>query len=75
MTTDWKTIEQKYYMFCVRRQPIVIVRGEGTKVWDDVGKEYLDFTSGWAVNNIGHSHSKNTVDTNKNVVVWFNKVT
>ena len=56
MTTDWKTIEQKYYMFCVRRQPIVIVRGEGTKVWDDVGKEYLDFTSGWAVNNIGHSN-------------------
>ena len=56
MTTDWKAIEQKYYMFCVRRQPIVIVRGEGTKVWDDVGKEYLDFTSGWAVNNIGHSN-------------------
>mgnify|MGYP001284213116 FL=1 len=56
MTTDWKKIEQKYYMFCVRRQPIVIVRGEGTKVWDDVGKEYLDFTSGWAVNNIGHSN-------------------
>ncbi len=56
MATDWKAIERKYYMFCVRRQPIVIVRGEGTKVWDDEGKEYLDFTAGWAVNNIGHSN-------------------
>ena len=56
MTTDWKALESKYYMFVVRRQPVVIVRGEGTRVWDDVGKEYLDFTSGWAVNNIGHAN-------------------
>ena len=56
MATDWKAVEQKYYMFCVRRQPIVIVRGEGTRVWDDEGKEYLDFTAGWAVNNIGHAN-------------------
>ena len=55
MATDWKAVEQKYYMFCVRRQPIVIVRGEGTRVWDDEDKEYLDFTAGWAVNNIGHA--------------------
>jgi acetylornithine/N-succinyldiaminopimelate aminotransferase len=56
MATDWKAIESKYYMFTVRRQPIVIVRGEGTRVWDDAGKEYLDFTAGWAVNNIGHAN-------------------
>ena len=56
MATDWKALESKYYMFCARRQPVVIVRGEGTKVWDDTGKEYLDFTSGWAVNNIGHAN-------------------
>ena len=56
MTTDWKDIESRYYMFVVRRQPVVIVRGEGTRVWDDDGKEYLDFTAGWAVNNIGHSN-------------------
>lgn len=57
MTTDWMEIESKYYMFVVRRQPIVIVRGEGTRVWDVDGKEYLDFTSGWAVNNVGHANS------------------
>ena len=56
MTTDWKAMESQYYMFLVRRQPMVLERGEGTKVWDTDGNEYLDFTSGWAVNNIGHAN-------------------
>ena len=56
MTTDWKEVESKYYMFVVRRQPVVIVKGDGTRVWDVDGKEYLDFTSGWAVNNAGHAN-------------------
>ena len=43
-------------MQVVRRQPVTIVKGLGTKVWDDENKEYLDFTSGWAVNNLGHCH-------------------
>ena len=55
MTTDWKAVESKYYMFCARRQPIVIVRGQGSRVWDEDGREYLDFTSGWAANSIGHA--------------------
>ena len=56
MTTSeqWKELESKYYMFLVRRQPMVLERGEGARVWDVDGKEYLDFTSGWAVNNAGH---------------------
>jgi predicted acetylornithine/succinylornithine family transaminase len=49
-------VESKYYMFVVRRQPVVLVRGEGTRVWDVNDKEYLDFTSGWAVNNAGHAN-------------------
>ena len=57
MVTDWKEIESRYYMNVVRRQPVVIVRGEGTRVWDDAGKEYLDFTAGWAVNNVGHANA------------------
>ena len=56
-TTDWKEVESKYYMFVVRRQPVVIVKGDGTRVWDVDGKEYLDFTSGWAVNNAGHANA------------------
>jgi len=35
---------------------IEVVRGEGTKVWDSQGREYLDFTTGIAVSNLGHSH-------------------
>ena len=56
MTTNWIALEEKYYAQTVRRQPIVLVRGEGTRVWDADGKEYLDFTAGWAVTNLGHSH-------------------
>ncbi|MFL2764105.1 MAG: aspartate aminotransferase family protein [Dehalococcoidia bacterium] len=56
MSTNWQEIEKKYYMFVVKRQPIVIVKGDGSYVWDDNGKKYIDFTSGWAVNNVGHSN-------------------
>ena len=56
MTTQWISLEEKYYAQTVRRQPIVLVRGEGTRVWDAEGKEYLDFTAGWAVTNLGHCH-------------------
>lgn len=55
-TTDWKAIEKQYYMQCAKRQPVVLVRGQGTWVWDEQEKAYLDFTSGWAVNNLGHAH-------------------
>ena len=53
-TEQWQDLESKYYMFLVRRQPMVLERGEGARAWDVDGKEYLDFTSGWAVNNVGH---------------------
>ena len=56
MPTDWKAVESRYYMNVVNRQPVVIVRGDGTTVWDEDGREYLDFTAGWAVNNAGHAN-------------------
>ena len=37
------------------RPPAVFVRGEGSWLWDDNGKRYLDFIQGWAVNCLGHS--------------------
>jgi acetylornithine/N-succinyldiaminopimelate aminotransferase len=55
-SSDWIAVENKYYAQTVRRQPVVIVRGEGTRVWDADGKEYLDFVAGWAVDNLGHCH-------------------
>jgi len=40
------------------RQPLVLVRGKGSRVWDDTGREYLDFVAGLAVCNLGHAHPK-----------------
>jgi acetylornithine/N-succinyldiaminopimelate aminotransferase len=37
------------------RPPVVFVRGEGSLLWDDSGRRYLDFMQGWAVNCLGHS--------------------
>lgn len=59
-TQDYKDLEKKYYMQVVNRMPPVLVEGEGTVVRDTDGKEYLDFTAGWAVLNLGHSHESVT---------------
>jgi acetylornithine/N-succinyldiaminopimelate aminotransferase len=40
------------------RYPILLVRGQGIKVWDSNGKEYFDFVGGLAVCNLGHCHPK-----------------
>jgi acetylornithine/N-succinyldiaminopimelate aminotransferase len=32
----------------------VMLRGEGSQLWDERGKRYLDFVQGWAVNSLGH---------------------
>jgi len=37
------------------RPQVIFVRGEGSLLWDDAGKCYLDFVQGWAVNCLGHS--------------------
>jgi len=37
------------------RPPAIFVRGEGSFLWDETGKRYLDFVQGWAVNCLGHS--------------------
>ena len=38
------------------RAPLTLVRGSGTRVWDDQGNAYLDFSSGIAVDSLGHCH-------------------
>ncbi|MFC1982432.1 aspartate aminotransferase family protein [Chloroflexota bacterium] len=53
---DWQELESKYYMHFVERVPVTLVKGEGARVWDDNGREYLDFVGGWAVNSLGHCH-------------------
>lgn len=38
--------------------PLSFVRGEGARLWDDSGRQYLDAVAGVAVTNVGHSHPK-----------------
>ncbi|MFO7527912.1 MAG: aspartate aminotransferase family protein [Marinobacter sp.] len=46
-------------------QPIIPVRGEGSRIWDQDGREYVDVTGGIAVNVLGHCHPA-LVDALKN---------
>jgi len=54
--TNWMEVESRVFMATGRRMPVVLVRGEGTRAWDDNGKEYLDFFGGPAVHSLGHCH-------------------
>ena len=55
-TEELKDDAAKYLMQTYLRQPISIVRGRGTRVYDREGREYLDFVGGIAVNILGHGH-------------------
>ena len=54
--TNWPELEKKYYMNVFDRVPLTIVKGKGARVWDDKGREYLDFFAGLAVTSLGHCH-------------------
>ena len=54
--SHWQELEGKYYMQTVKRTPITLVRGQWARVWDEEGREYLDFVAGWAVDSLGHCH-------------------
>lgn len=49
-------LEKERVVQTYKRLPVTLVRGEGTKVWDANGKEYLDFLGAIAVIGLGHSH-------------------
>ncbi|MDP2727691.1 MAG: aminotransferase class III-fold pyridoxal phosphate-dependent enzyme, partial [Dehalococcoidia bacterium] len=53
---SWQELEARYFLNTIKRYPMVLVKGQGARVWDDEGKEYLDFIAGWAVNCLGHCH-------------------
>jgi acetylornithine/N-succinyldiaminopimelate aminotransferase len=53
---DLEALEHDYVMGTYARLPVEFVRGEGTRLWDAEGNEYLDFLGGISVVQIGHSH-------------------
>ncbi len=49
-------LDAEHVMGTYARAPVAFVRGEGTRLWDSEGHEYLDFLSGLAVTSLGHAH-------------------
>ncbi|HVU18061.1 MAG TPA: aspartate aminotransferase family protein [Candidatus Didemnitutus sp.] len=54
--TNTAELYDAFVMKSYARAAITLVRGAGCRVWDDTGKEYLDFTSGIGVSALGHCH-------------------
>jgi acetylornithine/N-succinyldiaminopimelate aminotransferase len=53
---ELQALERDHVMGTYARHPVEFVRGEGTRLWDAEGNEYLDFLCGISVTQIGHSH-------------------
>ncbi|HEX4363482.1 MAG TPA: aspartate aminotransferase family protein [Solirubrobacteraceae bacterium] len=53
---ELQELEREHVVPAYARQPVQFVRGEGARLWDDEGNEYLDFQTGLAVTSLGHSH-------------------
>ena len=57
---DLQQLESRYVMPTYAKSPVEFVRGEGARLWDAEGREYLDFFAGLSVHNAGHCHPKIT---------------
>jgi acetylornithine/N-succinyldiaminopimelate aminotransferase len=53
---DLQRLERDHLVPAYARMPVEFVRGEGARLWDADGNEYLDFQTGLAVNSLGHCH-------------------
>src|SRR5262245_47313172 len=54
---DVQTRESKHVLQTYRRQPVTFVRGQGVRLYDAEGREYLDLLSGIGVASLGHAHA------------------
>jgi acetylornithine/N-succinyldiaminopimelate aminotransferase len=55
---DLQQLDAQAVIGTYARNPVEFVRGEGTRLWDDAGNEYLDFLGGISVVQIGHCHPR-----------------
>ncbi|MDA1854574.1 aminotransferase class III-fold pyridoxal phosphate-dependent enzyme [Bacillus cereus] len=56
--SDWSQLDKEYMMSTYCRTEVAMERGEGCKLYDVDGKEYLDLFSGVGVNVLGYNHPK-----------------
>jgi acetylornithine/N-succinyldiaminopimelate aminotransferase len=57
-TEELISASNEFIMNTYGRLPVILVRGDGVRVWDSDGREYIDFLAGIAVCSLGHSHAK-----------------
>jgi acetylornithine/N-succinyldiaminopimelate aminotransferase len=55
---ELQELESRYAIPTYARNPVQFVRGEGLRLWDSDGNEYLDFLAGISVLNVGHCHPR-----------------
>jgi len=55
---ELQELERTSVVHTYARQPVEFVRGEGVRLWDSDGNEYLDFLCGISVTNLGHCHPR-----------------
>jgi len=55
---ELQELERASVMHTYARLPVEFVRGEGARLWDVDGEEYLDFLCGVSVTNLGHCHPR-----------------
>jgi acetylornithine/N-succinyldiaminopimelate aminotransferase len=53
---ELQELEARWVMQTYPRMPVEFVRGEGARLWDSEGREYLDFLAGISVCSVGHCH-------------------
>jgi acetylornithine/N-succinyldiaminopimelate aminotransferase len=56
--SETRQLFEEYVVPTYSRYDVVLVRGQGSRVWDEDGKRYLDFGAGIAVSTLGHSHPR-----------------
>ena len=54
--SELEALERERVIPSYARFPVEFVRGEGARLWDDEGNEYLDFLAGISVSSVGHCH-------------------
>ena len=54
--SELQALEAERVVPSYARFPVEFVRGEGARLWDDEGNEYLDFLAGISVSSVGHCH-------------------
>ena len=56
--SETRQLFEEFVVPTYKRYDLVLVRGRGSRVWDDEGKSYLDFGAGIAVSTLGHAHPR-----------------